>query len=86
MAWGPATHPDTKPRCLTGTWSEIVAVSAADSMQNPMIEVDQKMPIPTMVVLKAQQNQGDREDEGARRGSTGGDDRSARSCGRRERR
>src|ERR1700712_3247745 len=53
MACGAEIQPDTKPRWLTGTWSESVAVVAEDAIENPMIDVDQKMPTPTMVVWKS---------------------------------
>jgi hypothetical protein len=47
IACGAEIHPETNPRCPTGTWSEITAVSAAVSTQNPMRARDQKMPMPT---------------------------------------
>ena len=52
IACGAEIQPDTKPRCRTGTWSEIVAVSAAVSTQNPVSASDQQMPTPTKVVWK----------------------------------
>ena len=51
-ACGALTQPETNPRWLTGTWSEIVAVRAADRMQNPMIASDQQMPMPIIVVCR----------------------------------
>ena len=52
MAWGAEIQPDTKPRWLTGTWSEIVAVRADVSMQKPIMAIDQNTPTPAMVVWR----------------------------------
>jgi hypothetical protein len=52
IAWGAEIQPDTNPRCRTGTWSEIVAVSAAVSTQNPVSASDHQMPTPTKSVCR----------------------------------
>jgi hypothetical protein len=50
IACGAEIQPETNPRCRTGTWSEIVAVSAAVSTQNPVRASDHQMPTPTKSV------------------------------------
>jgi hypothetical protein len=49
MACGADSQPETSPRCCTGTWSEIVAVSAALTTQNPTRARHQAAPMPTSV-------------------------------------
>ena len=65
IACGAEIQPETKPRWATGTWSEIVAVSAAVSTQNPVRASDHQMPTPDEVGLQAEHDQRDREGERA---------------------
>ena len=44
-ACGADIHPDTNPRWPTGTWSEMVAVSAAVMMQKPTDAATHAAPI-----------------------------------------
>ena len=85
-ACGAEIQPETNPRWPTGTWSEIVAVSAAVSTQKPMSASVQQTPMPDDRRLQAEQHQRDGEQQRAAERSTAGGGRTATWCGRRARR
>ena len=82
-ACGADIQPETKPRWFTGTWSEIVAVSAAVMMQKPTDAATHAAPIAQIWVCMPERDEREREDQRADRRSMGVGGRSARSCGRR---
>ena len=64
-ACGADIQPDTMPRWPTGTWSEIVAVSAAVMMQNPTDAATQAAAMAHSWVCRPRATSDRREHEGA---------------------
>ena len=84
-ACGADIQPETKPRWFTGTWSEIVAVSAAVMMQKPTDAATHVAPIAQISVCWPERDEREARRRRRRSRSTGDGGRTARSCGRRAR-
>ena len=84
-ACGADIQPDTKPRWPTGTWSEIVAVSAAVMMQKPTDAATHAAAMAHSWVCKPRATSADANTRAPMSDPRADGGRTARRCGRRAR-